>query len=302
MRSLVVAVVAGVVVGMLERVVFYNWANQSGLIEFVLFGIVLGAVLFAHRGASGGDGGAWALSSRVAPLPDRLRSHLLVRRMPWVPALLALVVAVVIPLMIDTNARYFLYSRMALIAIVVVSVTILTGWAGQLSLAQFALAGLGAMTMAGADLHLNLQFLPAVLFAVAVCVGGRRGDGHPVVPGAGDVPGDRHPGVRQRRLRVAVPPADLQRRSRRVPLRARPPAHRLARSQRPPHLLPRLPRRAGDDRAHGQPAAPLGCGSGPRGRARQRAVGGGVHHRPPGDEAVGLRPRRRAGAGSPARC
>ena len=77
----------------------------------------------------------------MAPLPDRLRSHLLVRRMPWVPALLALEVAVVVPLMIDTNARYFLYSRMALIAIVVVSVTILTGWAGQLSLAQFALAG-----------------------------------------------------------------------------------------------------------------------------------------------------------------
>ena len=169
MRSLLLAVVAGVAVGMVERVVFYNWANQSGLMEFVLFGIVLGAVLFAHRGASGGDGGAWALSSRVAPLPDRLRSHLLVRRMPWVPALLALGLAVVVPLMIDTNARYFLYSRMALIAIIVVSVTILTGWAGQLSLAQFALAGLGAMTMAGADIHLNLQFLPALALAVAVC-------------------------------------------------------------------------------------------------------------------------------------
>ncbi len=203
--------------------------------------------------------------------------------------------AVVVPLMIDTNARYFLYSRMALIAIVVVSVTILTGWAGQLSLAQFALAGLGAMTMAGADLHLNLQFLPALVLAIAVCVGGRRDHGHPVVPGAGHVPGDRHPGLRQRRLRVAVPPAHLQRRPRRVPLRARPPAHRFARPQRPPHLLPRLPRRPGDDRAHGQPAAPLGRGSGARGRARQRAVGGRVHHRPPGDEAVGLRPRRRAG-------
>ncbi len=295
MRSLVLAVVAGVVVGMLERVVFYNWANQSGLIEFVLFGIVLGAVLFAHRGASGGDGGAWALSSRVAPLPDRLRSHLLVRRMPWVPALLALAVAVVVPLMIDTNARYFLYSRMALIAIVVVSVTILTGWAGQLSLAQFALAGLGAMTMAGADLHLNLQFLPAVLFAVAVCAAAA------VVMGI--------PSFRVRGMYLAI-----------VTLAFANAAYAWLFHQRifnggrdasryePDHLrigsldlsdrrtlLPRLPRRAGDDRAHGQPAAPLGCGSGPRGGAGQRAVGGGVHHRPPGDEAVGLRPRRRAG-------
>ena len=75
----------------------------------------------------------------MAPLPDRLRSHVLVRRLPWVPALVALAVAVVVPLTIDTNAKYFLYSRMALIAIIVVSVTILTGWAGQLSLAQFAL-------------------------------------------------------------------------------------------------------------------------------------------------------------------
>ena len=51
MRSMLVAVVAGVVVGMVERVVFYNWANQSGLMEFVLFGIVLGGVLLARRGA-----------------------------------------------------------------------------------------------------------------------------------------------------------------------------------------------------------------------------------------------------------
>ena len=51
----------------------------------------------------------------------------------------------------------------------------------------------------------------------------------------------------------------------------------------------------GGDRAHGQPAAPFGRGPGARGRARQRGVGRGVHHRPPGDEAVGLRPRRRSG-------
>ncbi len=170
MRSMLVAVAAGVAVGVVERVVFYNWANQSGLMEMVLFGVVLGGVLLARRGAAGGAGGAWSLSGRVAPLPDRLRSHVLVRRLPWAVALVALAVAVVVPLAIDTNAKYFLYSRMALIAIVVVSVTILTGWAGQLSLAQFALAGLGAMTLAGADIHLNLQLLPALGLAIAVCV------------------------------------------------------------------------------------------------------------------------------------
>jgi ABC-type branched-subunit amino acid transport system ATPase component/ABC-type branched-subunit amino acid transport system permease subunit len=170
MRSASVAVAVGVVVGIVERVVFYNWANQSGLMEFVLFGVVLVGVVLSRTGAAGGGGGSWSLSARVAPLPDRLRSHLIVRRLPWIPALIALGVAVVIPILIDANAKYFLYTRMALIAIVVISVTILTGWAGQLSLAQFALAGLGAMTMAGADIHLNLQFLPALSLAVGVCI------------------------------------------------------------------------------------------------------------------------------------
>ncbi len=170
MTSLVLAVVAGVAVGVLERVVFYNWANQPGLMELILFGIVLVAVLTAHRSEDGGrKEGSWSLSTRVPPLPDRLRSRALVRRLAWGPIVIGLVLAVAVPLAIDTNARYFLYTRMVLIAIIVVSVTVLTGWGGQLSLAQFALAGLGAMTMAGADAHLNLQFLPALGLAVLVC-------------------------------------------------------------------------------------------------------------------------------------
>ena len=180
------------------------------------------AACSSPTGAPPAADGAWSLSGRVAPLPDRLRSHVLVRRLPWVPAVIALVLAVVVPLAIDTNAKYFLYSRMSIIAIVVVSVTILTGWAGQLSLAQFALAGLGAMTMAGR------RPPPQPAVPARAPPGdrrvrrGRRDHGHPVVPGAGHVPGDRHPGVRQRRVRVAVPPAHLQRRPRRGPLRARP--------------------------------------------------------------------------------
>ena len=68
------------------------------------------------------------------------------------------------------------------------------------------------MTMAGADIHLNLQFLPGAA-PDHHRVRRRRGDhGHPVVPGEGHVPGDRDPGVRQRRLRLDVPPGDLQRR------------------------------------------------------------------------------------------
>src|SRR4029077_14895377 len=75
MRSMVVAVRAGIVVGIVERVVVYNHANQPGLIEMLLFATVLGGVLLARKGASGGDG-AWALSGRMAATPDPLAAPL----------------------------------------------------------------------------------------------------------------------------------------------------------------------------------------------------------------------------------
>ena len=42
----------------------------------------------------------------------------------------------------------FLFSRVLLFALVAASLTVLTGWAGQLSLGQFAFVGVGAMSMA----------------------------------------------------------------------------------------------------------------------------------------------------------
>ena len=203
MRSMLVAVVAGVVVGVVERIVFYNWAEPvrphgvRALRRSCWAGCWSPAGVRPAATAPGPCRAGWrrcptgcgrtcsSAACRGCPRADRAR-----RAPSWSRS------------RIDTNAKYFLYSRMALIAIVVVSVTILTGWAGQLSLAQFALAGLGAMTMAGADLHLNLQFLPALGLAIVGVRRGRGDHGHPVVPGPGHVPGDRHPGVRQRRLRA----------------------------------------------------------------------------------------------------
>ena len=148
--------------------------------------------------------------------------------------------AVVVPLAIDTNAKYFLYSRMSIIAIVVVSVTILTGWAGQLSLAQFALAGPGRHDH-GRRRPPPQPAVPARAgaLAIAVCVVAA------VIMG---IPSFRVRGMYLAIVTLAFANAAYawlfhQRIFNGGRDAARyepdPPAHRLARPQRPPHLLPR---------------------------------------------------------------
>ena len=173
------AILAGLGVGVVERVIFFNWPGVNGLVELCLFVLVLFLVLFVGAvPGSRGDGG-WSFTSRVRPLPARLRVNPCVQGLTWGAGVVGLAVALVVPLVLDTSAHYFTFTRIALISVVVLSVTILVGWGGQLSLAQFAFAGLGAMCMAGADLHLRLQFAPALLLSVIVCTAAAAALGFP---------------------------------------------------------------------------------------------------------------------------
>ena len=56
------------------------------------------------------------------------------------------------------TSRQFLYSQVLLMALIALSLTVLTGWAGQLSLGQFALVGLGGVDHLRARCRTGLQF------------------------------------------------------------------------------------------------------------------------------------------------
>ena len=59
-----------------------------------------------------------------------------------------LVVAIALPLIVTQPSRHLLYTTIIVFALCGLSLTILTGWAGQLSLGQMAFAGLGAFLAA----------------------------------------------------------------------------------------------------------------------------------------------------------
>ena len=138
----------GIIIGVVDRVLFFNYTSETGLVQFVLFLAVLVLVAVVSRRDTASTGESFQFAPRVAAIPERLRGIWWVKRLPQFIAGLALAVAVVMPMLIDKSERHQTWTIILAFAICAISVVVLTGWAGQLSLGQMAFAGLGALTAA----------------------------------------------------------------------------------------------------------------------------------------------------------
>ena len=145
MRSLPGVLGAGVAVGVVEKVVRDNVAttNQT-IVDLFMFLAVLVVVLWLAR--SQRDESGWSLSPRVRPVPERLRRIWWVRHLNHIGFVVLFGALVLLPLVVTTNAGLFTWTVILLWAMVALSLTILTGWSGQLSLGQFAFVGVGGLT------------------------------------------------------------------------------------------------------------------------------------------------------------
>jgi ABC-type branched-subunit amino acid transport system ATPase component/ABC-type branched-subunit amino acid transport system permease subunit len=145
MTSFPRAVGGALLVSLLFQVLVFNFPNETGLVQFVLFVVVLVLVARLSRADDAG-GESFSFAPRVPPVPERLREIWWVRRMPHLLAGFALLCAILVPLIVQQSARHLTYSIILAFAIAAISVTILTGWGGQLSLGQMAFAGIGALS------------------------------------------------------------------------------------------------------------------------------------------------------------
>ncbi|MDQ6747290.1 MAG: ABC transporter permease, partial [Candidatus Dormibacteraeota bacterium] len=144
MSNLVVAYGAGLAVGVLEQVLLFN--NPSGgEVQAILFAIILVALLFLQpRGGRGDEkGSAWATLQGWRPLPEAYRRVFLIRHGSKIVTLTFLAVAAAIPAVATSGDTGAVTSIFAL-GIVGLSIGVITGLAGQLSLGQFAIAAIGA--------------------------------------------------------------------------------------------------------------------------------------------------------------
>jgi ABC-type branched-subunit amino acid transport system ATPase component/ABC-type branched-subunit amino acid transport system permease subunit len=143
MTSLPRAFAAGIGLGILEQLLLWN-TSQAGLVEVVLFGVILLAL--ALQGPLGGraeEKGSWAAVLPGRPLAPAVRALPIVRWAPRVLAVLALAAGLAVPLVLS-NAHAATVIGIMGFAVVGLSVGLVTGLGGQLTLGQFAIGGVGA--------------------------------------------------------------------------------------------------------------------------------------------------------------
>jgi len=144
MRSFRTAVVAAVAIGVIQSLLSYNFLAVPGITDLLLFLAVFVAVIFAKR-EGGDDSGVFAFAPRAHPIPERLRSLWWARNIDKGGILLLGAIALVLPIVVTEPSRQQLYTAVLAFAICASSLTVLTGWLGQLSLGQMAFAGLAAL-------------------------------------------------------------------------------------------------------------------------------------------------------------
>ncbi len=145
MRSLPMVLVAGLSVGLVEKLIRTNVAstNQT-VVDLFMFLAVLLVVLWLARGQR--DDVAWSMSPRVNPIPERLRVLWWVRYLNHFGFTILFGSLAVLPLVVTSSSGLFTWTVIVVWAMVALSLSVLTGWSGQLSLGQFGMVGVGGLT------------------------------------------------------------------------------------------------------------------------------------------------------------
>ncbi|MEY2473805.1 MAG: hypothetical protein QOK28_3134 [Actinomycetota bacterium] len=170
MNNLPAALFAGVGLGVVEQLLLWNYPH-GGFVELALFGIIVVA-LFLQRGVGGRDEekGSWAAVQGWRPLPEAIAKLREVRVAGWAIAAASVGFALLLPLFVTNSSSVTLTSIMSF-TIIGMSVGIVTGLGGQLSLGQFAIGAVGAVVSYKVSSRIGafpLAFLYAGLAAAAV--------------------------------------------------------------------------------------------------------------------------------------
>ncbi|HZQ27468.1 MAG TPA: ABC transporter permease [Acidimicrobiales bacterium] len=171
MEKIGIALVAGMCVGILE---FGSVAKEGdNNLSSALMLVVILVALLLQRGAlsRAQDTGVstWQAVKHFRPVPTELRSMLEVRVAKVVLAVVVLLVTIGTPFVIP-HPDLPQFILLPIFGIVAVSLVVLTGWAGQISLGQFGLVGAGAGVAGGIIANHNIDFFVALALGIAAGV------------------------------------------------------------------------------------------------------------------------------------
>lgn len=170
MTHLPTIVASSLAIGVLEMGVDWNgFLGQRSplLIEPVVAVVAIGALLLRRKDITRmvTDGASsWTASDEVRPVPPELRRLPEVRLVRWGGAALLTAGLLALPHLVTTSTSLKV-SVVFVYALVVASVVVVTGWAGQVSLAQVAFMAVGAAVGAHATNQWNWDLSLAIVFA-----------------------------------------------------------------------------------------------------------------------------------------
>ena len=164
LRHLPTVATTAIALGVLEYGVAWN-ASSPLLVTPIVGAAVLVALLLQRRQygrADRDEAAAWRLADEVRSLQPWVARLPLVRLLRWGTATLIIVGLVLIPLLLRTD-QIIKATAVAVFAVIGLSLVVLSGWAGQISLGQMAFVAIGAAVSGKATITWSVDMSLALL-------------------------------------------------------------------------------------------------------------------------------------------
>lgn len=172
MENLPVTAAAAVGIAIVERSVFWAY-SQTPIVDAALLALILGALLVQRRRLARTEeslSGTWAATEEVRAIPVEMRDLPVVRRGRRRAIVVGTIVVLGYPWVMSPTQTN-LGGVYAIFGIIAVSLVVLTGWGGQISLGQFAFVAIGAAVGGSATAEWGLPFPVAILLGSLAAAG-----------------------------------------------------------------------------------------------------------------------------------
>jgi len=173
MRSLPVAVGSAVGLEIARQVALFKFDAHATLFDAGLFLVILFGLLVQRKSMARGEGAdisSWEATQEVRPTPKEMLEVSGIRIWRRVLVVVAILAALLYPWAVPAGPAN-VAGFVAIQGIVLLSLVVLTGWAGQVSLGQWALVGVGALIAGALTTQMNVSFwlaIPIVIVATAL--------------------------------------------------------------------------------------------------------------------------------------
>ncbi len=172
-RSFGVAALSCVLISIITSALQFGLTDSASLATAGQLVLLVGGLLLQRRDlfrlAASGEG-SWRLTAEERPIPRELAALPVLRAIRIVFTVVFLIAAGVAPFIANAG-QVSQFQSILLLGVVGLSLVILTGWAGQVSLGQYAFVAVGAVVAGGASARGGVPFLLSIPLGALIAAG-----------------------------------------------------------------------------------------------------------------------------------